>query len=42
VRELESERVSLIEKQQAIDLEMAKVEAQIELIKDVVIREKAF
>jgi chromosome segregation ATPase len=42
VRELQSERVSLIEKQQAIDLEMAKVEAQIELIKDVVIREKAF
>jgi chromosome segregation ATPase len=42
VRELESERVSFIEKQQAIDLEMAKVEAQIELIKDVVIREKAF
>ncbi|MDO6691937.1 FkbM family methyltransferase [Aliiglaciecola sp. 3_MG-2023] len=41
-RELESERAIMLEKQQSIDLEMTKVEAQIELIKDIVIREKAF
>ncbi len=40
--ELESDKQELIKRQTMLDTEIIKVEAQLELVKDVVLREKAF